>query len=49
MSATRRLLPRIYAMMFCPEPLVKQVWIWSSASARVAVGNGGRSALSIAP
>ena len=23
MSATRRLLPRISAMMFCPEPLVK--------------------------
>ena len=24
MSATRRLLPRISAMMFCPEPLVKR-------------------------
>jgi hypothetical protein len=24
MSATLRLLPRIYAMMFCPEPLVKR-------------------------
>jgi hypothetical protein len=24
MSATRRLLPRIYAMMFRPEPLVKR-------------------------
>ncbi len=24
MSATWRLLPRIYAMMFCPEPLVKR-------------------------
>jgi hypothetical protein len=49
MSATWRLLPRIDAMMFCPEPLVKRAWIWMSARARVAVGNGGRSALSIAP
>src|SRR5580693_8586341 len=28
MSATWRLLPRIDAMMFCPEPLVKRAWIW---------------------
>ena len=49
MSATWRLLPRIHAMMFCPERLVKRAWIWISAKARVAVGNGGRSALSIAP
>jgi len=49
MSATRRLLPRIHAMMFCPELLVKRAWIWISARAGVAVGNGGRSALSIAP
>ena len=26
MSATWRLLPRIHAMMFCPEPLVKRAW-----------------------
>jgi hypothetical protein len=26
MSATWRLLPRIDAMMFCPEPLVKRAW-----------------------
>jgi anti-sigma factor RsiW len=45
MSATWRLLPRIHAMMFCPEPLVKRAWIWMSARARVAVGNGGRSSL----
>ena len=25
-SATWRLLPRIHAMMFCPEPLVKRAW-----------------------
>ena len=49
MSATWRLLPRIDVMMFCPEQLVKRAWIWISAKARVAVGNGGRSALSIAP
>jgi len=49
MSATWRLLPRIDVMMFCPERLVKRAWIWISAKARVAVGNGGRSALSIAP
>ena len=49
MSATWRLLPRIEVMMFCPEQLVKRAWIWISAKARVAVGNGGRSALSIAP
>ncbi len=24
MSATWRLLPRIFVMMFCPEPLVKR-------------------------
>ena len=47
--ATWRLLPRIDGMMFCPERLVKRAWIWTSAKARVAVGNGGRSALSIAP
>jgi hypothetical protein len=34
---------------FCPEGLVKRAWIWFSAKARVAVGNGGRSALSVAP
>jgi hypothetical protein len=49
MSATWRLLPRIDAMMFCSEPLVKRAWIWMSAEGLVAVGNGGRSALSIAP
>ena len=49
MSATWHLLPRIAVMMFCPERLVKRSWIWISAKARVAVGNGGRSALSIAP
>src|SRR5271166_418262 len=49
MSATWHLLPRIDVMMFCPERLVKRAWIWISAKARVAVGNGGRSALSIAP
>ena len=49
MSATWCLLPRIDAMMFCPEPLVKRPWLWVSAMAWVAVGNGGRSALSIAP
>ena len=49
MSATWRLLLRIEVMMFCPEQLVKRAWIWISAKARVAVGNGGRSALSIAP
>ncbi len=49
MSATWHLLPRIDAMMFCPELLVKRAWIWISARAGVAVGNGGRSALSIAP
>jgi hypothetical protein len=47
MSATWRLLPRIDAMMFCPEALVKRAWVcgldWISASARVGVANGGRS------
>jgi hypothetical protein len=38
MSATWRLLPRIDAMMFCPEPLVKRAWIWMSA--RVSSGGG---------
>jgi hypothetical protein len=47
--ATWHLLPRIDVMMFCPERLVKRAWIWISAKAQVAVGNGGRSALSIAP
>jgi hypothetical protein len=49
MSATWHLLPRIDVMMFCPERLVKRAWIWHSAKARVAVSNGGRSTLSIAP
>ncbi len=49
MSATWHLLPRIDVMMFCPERLVKRAWIWISAKARVAVGNGGRSALFVAP
>ena len=49
MSATWHLLPRIDRMMFCLERLVKRTWIWISAKTRVAVGNGGRRALSIAP
>jgi hypothetical protein len=49
MSATWHLLPRIDVIMFCPERLVKRAWIWLSAKARVAVSNGWRSALSIAP
>ena len=49
MSAPGYLLQRIDVMMFCSERLVKRVWIWISAKARVAVGIGGRSALSIAP
>ncbi|HXT07458.1 MAG TPA: three-Cys-motif partner protein TcmP, partial [Roseiarcus sp.] len=49
MSATWHLLPRIDGMMFCSERLVKRAWIWISAKARVAVDNGGRRALSIAP
>ena len=37
-------------MMFWPDALVKRVWIWIAArGSEVAVGNGGRSALSIAP
>jgi hypothetical protein len=58
MSATERLLPRIGVMMFRADGLVKPAWIWSPQDARgapflmvgsVAVGNGGRSALSIVP
>ena len=42
-------IPRIDAMMFCPEPLVNRAWIWISARAGVLVGNGGRRELSVAP
>jgi len=59
MSATWRLLPRIDEMMFGLTGLVKRALVWTSAKreegsvfagpAGVAVGKGGRSALSIAP
>ncbi len=42
MSATWRLLPRIEAMMFCPEALVKRSWVCGfGLDVRKRSGGGG--------
>ena len=50
MPATWRLLPRIEVMMFCLAGFFGQAGmdLAPQKKARVTVGNGGRSALSIA-